>query len=594
MATRNVRREPDLLHIEPFLGLNVSQSMEQINDHQSADMLNVMINKSGNLEKRTGYEKLFPTSLGTGRITGMYEYRDSTDYKMIFFGHGTNAYRYFYTGEMTLLASDFSGNELSFFMFGGLLYIQDGTKMRTFDGGAVNDIVPYVPTVSISKEPLGGGTPFEDFNLLGGGFKDSFSGDGTAKDYQLSFSGIDATAVTAVVDNVNKVEGTDFTVNRTSGKVTFTTAPAAGTNNVIITGYKRRTDLEQKIHKCRFNVLYGGANDTRVFLGGNKDLKNVMYGSGVNDPTYFPENRFYQIGSDSEQIMAFAKQFDYLVIVKERSLWMMTYNVNDGNASFPVKPINDVVGTRAKNSVQILDNIPVMLYKTGVYSLAASNVRDERNISLLSEDINPALLNEANLQSAKSVDYNRQYWLALNGKVYIYDYDIKSWFVYDNIYACNFLVTDDGLYFGDLYNGMIYRFKKKTDFGAYNDDGEAINAYWYSKLFTFQADEMKKMVEKVFFSMKNTKYSSADLYYITNKKYSKLVKTAASSGTLDFRSLDFNDFTFNTSVFPREVMAKIKAKKITHFQLVFKNDRLDEAMAISSAAIKYRYMSYIK
>jgi len=63
---------------------------------------------------------------------------------------------------------------------------------------------------------------------------------------------------------------------------------------------------------------------------------------------------------------------------------------------------------------------------------------------------------------------------------------------------------------------------------------------------------------------------------------------------MDFRFIDFNNLTFNTSSFPKEVMAKIKAKKITHFQLIFKNEKLDETMGISSAAIKYRYMSYVK
>ncbi|AGY48256.1 hypothetical protein Pony_15 [Bacillus phage Pony] len=586
-------RTPDLLRVEPFLGLNVSQAAEQINDHQSPDLLNVIVSKTGNLDKRTGYKKAFTTSLGSGRITGMYLYRKIDDTKVFLFGWDTKLYK-LENGAPVLLSSTFSGNELSFFVMNNKCYIQDGTKMQVTDGVTVSDIVPYIPTVSISKTPLGGGTPFEDFNLLGGGFKDSFSGDGTAKDYQLSFSGIDADKVTATVDGANKVEGTDFTVNRTSGKVTFTTAPTKGTNNVIITGYKRRQDLERKIHKCRINVLYGGANDTRVFVAGNVDLLNVMYGSGVNDPTYFPENRFYQVGADSEYIMNFAKQFDTLVIIKERSIWGMSFELKDGVPSYPTKPLNDTTGAVSRNSVQVLDNTPVMFNDKGVFSLTSSNVRDERNVSLISEDINPALLVEANKQNAKTIDYDRKYFLALNNRVYVYDYDIKSWYQFDNINACNFLEVDGRLYFGALDKGMIYMFMKPTDTYPYNDDGKAINAYWKSKLFTFDADELKKMVDKVFFSLKVGKASSADLYYITNKKYSNLIKNVEINGFMDFRFLDFNNFTFNTSAFPKEAAARIKAKKITHFQILFKNDRLNEGMGISSAAIKYRYMSYIK
>src|SRR5689334_22687179 len=117
MANRQRNKTPDLLRVEPFLGLNVSQAPEQINDHQSPDLLNVVVSKTGNLDKRTGYKRAFTTELGSGRITGMYLFRMIDDTKIFLFGWSTKLYK-LVDGAPVLISNTFSGNELSFFVMG--------------------------------------------------------------------------------------------------------------------------------------------------------------------------------------------------------------------------------------------------------------------------------------------------------------------------------------------------------------------------------------------------------------------------------------------------------------------------------------------
>ena len=154
--------------------------------------------------------------------------------------------------------------------------------------------------------------PLEDFNLLGTGFEQHYSGDATGKDFPLSLFPLDSTLVMAKVDNVVLAEGTDFTVDRATGIVTFTVAPSVGTNNVQIIAHKTFVGFPDRIKKCTFNTLFGGNNDTRVFVSGNPDYPNQIWRSGLFDPTYFPENGYYKVGSDRERVMGFAKQYDYL------------------------------------------------------------------------------------------------------------------------------------------------------------------------------------------------------------------------------------------------------------------------------------------
>jgi hypothetical protein len=489
------------------------------------------------------------------------------------------------------LYTGLANSKSSFFIVNDKCYIMDGTNYLVYDGETVKEVEPYIPTLAISKEPDGGGTAYEDFNLLGAGFKDSFSTLGTATVFHLSLKELDATPLKAEVNGVEMLEGPGkFTVDRVNGKVTFSNAPAKGTNNVIITAYKTIDGHSNRIKKCRIYTSYGGSNDTRIFLTGNPDMPDYVFRLGLYDPTYAPENGFYKY---PERVIGFSKQYDYLVIHRANGSHVITYELVNGEASFPSRPINDQVGTLATGSIQIIENNPVSLSKNGVYMLTASNVRDERNVTHISANIDPKLLRESNLEKAVSIDYDKKYWLAVNGNVYMFDYTVQEWFMYDNIHASCFLEKDGYLHFGDSRNGLVYRFKKESDTSPYNDDGLAINAYWKSKHFTFGADELYKLVEKVYYSIKPNSRTSVELYYVSNKKESHLIKSSRMD-LLDFTDLDFRNFSFLTSAFPQEIMAKIKAKKVTHFQLVLKNGESDESLGVLSIGIKYQYQSYIK
>ena len=109
--------------------------------------------------------------------------------------------------------------------------------------------------------------------------------------------------------------------------------------------------------------------------------------------------------------------------------------------------------------------------------LVASTVRDERNVKHISENIDRMLLKEPNLDNAISIDFDQKYWLGLNGNVYIYDYAIGEWYIFDNIHASCFYEKDRELYFGSSKEGLLYKFKRENDVFPYNDDGNFINAY---------------------------------------------------------------------------------------------------------------------
>lgn len=590
--------EPPLLRIEPFKGLNLAVTPTQIDQSQSPEMLNMNIDERGALNKRTGYERVFPTSLGPGQINGMYVFRKSDGTEIFLITHGTKLYTQKGKEQPVVIYSNLANQKVDFFAMNDKCYVLDGKDLLQYDGTNFSPIVPYVPTMSISRDPAGGGVPYEDFNLIGTDFKDSFSGNGVDNRYQLSLKDLVSAYIKVEIDGVDIPDNGAFNFNPGQGWLEFVNPPPKGTNNVIITARRKPTDMSDRIKKCRFHAFFGGANDSRVFLSGNPDMPDVMFRSGLYDVSYWPENGFYK---SKERIMGFAKQYDSLIVERTNGKHQVTYSIdNNGMATFPSKPINDQVGTIARESIQIIENNPVSLSKDGVYMLTSSAVRDERNVSHISANVDGRLLREPNLDKAVSFDFDKKYWLVVNGNAYILDYSMRSnsnpfgeWIMYDNIHASCFIQKGEDLIFGSSIEGLLYRFKKENELKPYSDDGKPIRAVWKSKYITFGMDERRKMVSRIFYSLKPIRRGGADIYYKSNKKSSDLLKTTRIN-ILDFRDIDFANFSFLFSTFPQEKMIKIKAKKITHFQLIIENNKVDEGLGILSLGIKYIYQSEVK
>jgi hypothetical protein len=587
-----------IMTIKNFRGINQADTPTQVADAESPDLLNMILDQQGRLDKRTGYARVFTSPLGTGRVNGLYTFKKSSGTKVNLLAYGTELYTWDAAGSAPVQIYTGKADAVTrFFTFGNYCYIMDGTFFLRYDGTTVVPVesVAYVPTLTLGRAPAGGGTPFENFNLLGAGFKDSFSGDGTTKTYQLSLTNLDATAVTATVGGVAKVETTDFTVNRTTGVVTFTVAPGTGVaNNVVITAYKTQAGYPDRVKKCTGFEIYGGTNDTRVFLFGNPAYPNVLRRCGLQDPTYWPELAFANVGSDAGKITRLAKQFSRCNIIKEptpndTTIYSMSFQLdNNGVATFPIIPLNSSVGCSAPDSLQLIENVPMFISPQGVYGIVGSNVSDERNVQRISDPVSRSLLAETGLENTVSVDFGNKYFLAVNGNCYVYDYKNQSWYIWNNIPATCFLEVDGVLYFGAA--GMVYRFTPD-----YVDDGAPIVAYWKSKVFSFGDDEHLKMVEKVFFSLNPSVAASADLYYETDVESSgdEPVYTMRVD-LLDFRNIRFDNFSFMTAALPQEFATKIRVKKIVYFQIIVRNEQANESMGILSIGMKVRSQREVK
>lgn len=581
----------------------------KLNDNQSPYMRNLWFMDRA-LSKRWGQEWVLAVPISADPPLAAYE--------KLYKGKVVFAQRTFlYTLDLTTKAvtqifSGLTANKGSFTLFNDILYYRNGAQYIQWNGTTASAVVGYIPTIIVNSPPAGGGTTYQAYNYLSAGFKTQFSGTAGTTVYQLPQSGLDATLTTCQVYTggawVTKVEGVDYTVNRTTGAVTFNVAPGEGTNNVIITAYKTVTGDANNILKCNIGVEFGGENTgltggTRIFVAGNPDYPNQMYYSDLLDPTYYPYNNYALIGTNSETITTFGKQYNILVAFKPTSLASVKYKADStATAGFTllISTINASIGCDMPDTVKLINNrLTWANTYAGVHTLASTDIQDERNVQPISRNINgnetrTGLLSEtmANLQAATSVDFKGKYWLCVGSNVYMWDYTVSpyvfsgnadedarrlSWFPLDTISAGCWVINGQDLYYGDRTTGNFAHFiQNKNDFGV------AMPGVWRSKVTDFGYSEWLKNVLNIWFSTASAIGSEFTIRLLNEAGETLYTKTVPPGkvNSFSWKYFSWAAFTWAVNKFAHTLPIKAKLKKIAYFQIEFSNSGLNYDLSI--------------
>lgn len=557
-------------------------------------LINMCCDDGGLPIKRWGQAYLYPNSLGDGGINGLYP--DYKGYTII--AHGTKLYKQSGSNNPVEIYSSLTNSKTFFFVYNSMLYIKTSNQFLKYDGNTVTDVVPYIPTVSINRKPDGSqSTVNESWNLLGRGFKESFNGDGTTKVYKLSFQNLDSDTV---LSTLGGTEGSGFTVDRVNGTVTFTTAPANGTNNVVITAYKNFAGNREQILNCtKAYEAYG-----RMFFYGNKDSKNSYWVMGIsdsNDCSYFPQKYRYNLTKSDKELTVFVNHFGLLIGLTEDLTFKIEESTFDNQASFPVKYLNTSIGCDMPDTMQLINNNPVWCNSYGgVYLLQSTLIEGEKDIKPLSSNINgtperPGLLQESksDLYNASSVDFGNKYYLCVKDKCYVWDYQqsfsIKepkslTWYLYTNINAGHFMIRDNTLMYGNRNNGTIAKFVNVP-----NDFGQPILGLWRSKLMDFGFTDYMKIISDIWLTTRANSSSSIAINYYNDQ--GQLLQSASIPASqlrsFSWANFSWDKFTWKVQIFSPTLRFRPKIKNVRYFQLELQNNTMNENLSIISLVINY-------
>lgn len=580
MARFNVAKKPKPISIDKFLGINESVGETEIQIGEAIVCRNFNITPNYKPRKRDGrltyHDEVQPTKV----IQGMWQGKIASVPVIIFACNGNIRRKVISTGNVTTIGT-MTDARTRMFYFQNKLFLQNGSQVKYYDGTTFGDItsIAYTPTVAGGGNPLGVGVVImEQINLISGKKKQDFVGNATTT-YNLVESGLDATLLTATLDGVAKAETTHFTVVRSTGVVTWLTAPPTA-SKVTIEWEKANAANVSLVLNNTANAVFGPGNDTTVFLWGNPDAKNRRTYSSTNNAMYWPANNFTDIGNGQYAITDMQPQQGVQTIWTEDKAYFSVPELAIAPLEgyiYPVYDLNEAIGNVCFDGVQVIRNNPVSLYGRTVWEWLSTSVKNERNVS---DKGTRMAVSFDNIDFTKAVTFDYQkrqeLWINVDAIVYIWNYGNDTWYIYDNITANCFLEIDGMVYYGTK-DGKIERFEGR------HDNGVAINAVWKSGFVDFGAYEYKKNSKEMWVSIQPESRTSITVKCPTNRmnEYDPNIKTFSKRYVLfDFAAIDFNDFSFDTNRNPQVFKLRINAKNYSFIQFIMSNNEIDESLII--------------
>lgn len=670
--------------ISDFRGVDLSNSPASCEKNKSPDAVNMIRDVPGKVRKRTGYQLVRLTDDGTNRtyadfssygsINGYHRIRNA-DHALIH--AGTYLLKVNDNGTYSVLRSDLNDaishswqfmNTVTHFASQAskdfeVLYILDGKKFLQYylDNGSnqyvcepvENSYMAYVPTVTIAKSPSGGGQSYEPVNLLSSYFQDMFQGTATDVDYQMTFTNLTQALShpiqVFVMDSdgnfpalPNRVEGVDYTVNYTTGVVTFVNppgvSPITGEDNVKIKAWRVVPGYSDRINKCTIGTRFGvnGAFD-RLFVSGNPDFLNADWYSQQWNLAYFPDTGSSRLGSSKSAIVGYSIISNYIAAHKDEqeqdlSIILRSGDMVDNKPSFRIINTLQGPGAIAQNSFAYLCTEPIFLTRSGVYAVTAQDITGEKYSQSRSFFVNEKLTNEnfSDLQSSFAFVYKDMYFLAVKRSnnehpVYILDglqplrtdksdpYSTRQYaaFYFDDV-PIRCMWEHDGILFFGSESGKVFKFKDNVDaLETYADEYAPDPEYpsdehphEYLRKEIYCKWETPDIDGQLFYKNKTLRYIAVRLgaaiatsvkIWGMDKGIWNLITTDAATGRyLVFSKITFSKFTFSSDKTQKTLHVKAKIKKVDKFRIRLENDEIDEPFFLYDIGMEYVENGYYK
>lgn len=404
-------------------------------------------------------------------------------------------------GETKTIYTGMNIRKSNYFIYNQILYIQDGLHYLEYDGETCQDVVGYIPTTSISRNPAGGGAMYEDVNLLTGLRKNSFSADGTSTDYHLDAQNIDTDFSLIVM--VNDQVTTDFTVDTTRGVVTFSTAPEKpltdGADNVVITFRRTVAGYRDRIDKCTLLTVF----DNRVFYSGNKDYPNAVFHCSLNNPRYISDTDYYNEGMDLSPVRNMVAGNNALWVFKEPSQANTTvfyHNPVIDNELGKIYPsTHSSVSTGCIGSAVNFNDDIVFFSDRGMEAING-DVTTEQVLAHRSSLVDNKLLNESDYKDMILEEYEGYLLVIIGNKVYLADSRQKvqldehleyEWYYWELSKEITCTLVKDGVLYLCSQDGIYTLTKTATE----------IESYWTTPEDSFEYPHYQKTTNKKGFVM---------------------------------------------------------------------------------------------
>ena len=402
-------------------------------------------------------------------------------------------------GVKTVLWRNLSNFASNSFVYDDKFYFMDGYQYLVYDGTAMKEVEGYVPTTSIARKPSGGGTPFEDVNMLTGRRINTFLADGKSTDFYLDAKDIDRDFIPIVkVDGKElSYEDEDFRVNFEEGKITIgdtVSEPLTdGQDNVSVEFCKTVSKYKDNILRCTLIQVF----DNRVFFSGNPLYPNVVWHCSLHDPSYCSDMDYYEEGLDSAAIKGLVAGNNALWVFREPSsanttVFYHTPTLDDEYGKIYPSTHSSVTTGCVGKAINFNDDI-VFFSERGMEGISG-DVTTEQVVAHRSSLVDRKLISEKDYKKMILAEWdgylmvfvgNRCYLADSRGMFTNEDHAEYEWFYWD----MGTRITSAKVHDGVLYLGAKDAVYTLTDMGD-------VESYWTTPKDKFKYANMQKTTNK--------------------------------------------------------------------------------------------------
>ena len=539
---------------------------EEINLVRSPDALNIWKDYKETESIRTRPE-LEALEVFSTPVWGIFFYKVGNT-EMMLIHSGTTLYK-IVNGVREQLYTGLNPRKSYSFIYNNIWYFKDGINYLQYDGQIITEVVGFVPTTSIGRKPAGGGTTYQDINMLTGIRINTFLADGVSKEYYLDAQGID-TDFTPIV-TVNGSDTTAFTVDTTNGKIIFDTAPeeplTAGQDNVKVKFRKTIPGYRDRINKCTLLQVF----DNRVFFSGNQDYPNTVWHSSLNDPTYCSDLDYYNEGLDLSPVNAMVAGNNALWVFKEPSQANTTvfYHNPTIDAEYgKIYPSTHSSISTGCIATGVNFNDDIAFFSDRGMEAINGDVTTEQVIAHRSSMVDRKLLAEPGYREMILEEWEGYLLVIIGNKVYLADSRAMFTNENHNEYEWFYWELDKAIKSTKVHNGVLYL---GTEDGIYTltDTESNVVSYWTTPLDKFKHPNYRKTTNKRGCVAEAT--GDITVYVKTDKTSWELINT----------------YTNVTDYF----VSRIKRKKFKDIQLKFYSDT---RFSLESVTLECYIGGYIK
>lgn len=468
---------------------------EEVNILRSPDSLNVW----------KDYKEV--ESIRTRPEMELYEAFDNTVYGIFFYKVGNTDITLVHSGttlykvdgeEREELYTGLNPAKSDSFIYNNIWYFKDGINYLQYDGETIGEVVGFVPTTSIGRKPAGGGTVYQDVNMLTGIRINTFLADGESTEYYLDAQSIDTDFQPIVSINDVVLDITAYTVDTVNGKIIFNTAPTKpltdGQDNVSVKFRKTVAGYRNRINNCTLLQVF----DNRVFFSGNKDYPNVVWHCSLNDPSYCSDLDYYNEGLDLAKITGLVAGNNALWVFKEPSQANTTvfyHNPTIDSEYGKIYPSTHSSISTGCIGKAINFNDDISFFSDRGMEAINGDVTTEQVIAHRSSLVDRVLMAEANYKDMLLEEWEGYLMIFIDNKVYLAD--SRATFTNENHieYEWFYWNLSKNITCTKVHEGVLYL---GTSEGVYTltDTDSAVESYWTTPIDKFKNPQYQKTTNK--------------------------------------------------------------------------------------------------